>query len=155
MPLQREARASDPGSQRMTTTMELDTSKRVLVAEDNPNLRKVLVNIIRRIGYEHVMQTEDGRSAWQLIELGKVDLVLSDWAMPELDGIEILRRMRAADAPIRDIPFLMITAADTKSAIITAGKEGVDAYIIKPFSVKTVSDKIAEAITTRDHASES
>ena len=127
----------------------LDLTKRVLVAEDNPNLRTVLVNIIKKIGYTSVVQVEDGRSAWQLIEMGKVDLVLSDWAMPELDGIEILRKMRHAKAPISNIPFLMITAADTKSAIITAGKEGVDAYIIKPFSVKTVAEKIQEAVNVR------
>ena len=127
----------------------LDLTKRVLVAEDNPNLRTVLVNIIKKIGYTSVVQVEDGRSAWQLIELGKVDLVLSDWAMPELDGIEILRKMRHAKGPISNIPFLMITAADTKSAIITAGKEGVDAYIIKPFSVKTVAEKIQEAVNVR------
>jgi len=127
----------------------LDTSKRVLVAEDNPNLRTVLVNIIKKIGYTNVVQVEDGRSAWQLIEMGKVDLVLSDWAMPELDGIEVLRKLRKAKPPINKIPFLMITAADTKSAIITAGKEGVDAYIIKPFSVKTVAEKIQEAVNVR------
>ncbi|MDH5750822.1 MAG: response regulator [Deltaproteobacteria bacterium] len=133
-----------------SNAVNLDTTKRVLVAEDNPNLRKVLVNIIKKIGYESVVQVEDGRSAWQLIELGKVDLVLSDWAMPEMDGIEILRKVRASKSPIKDIPFLMITAADTKTAIITAGKEGVDAYIIKPFSVKTVTEKIQEAINVRN-----
>ena len=132
--------------------MELDTTQRVLVAEDNPSLRNVLVNIVKKIGYEKVIQAEDGRSAWQIIEMGKVDLVLSDWNMPELDGIQILRKMRQSKAPIKDIPFLMITAADTKSAIITAGKEGVDAYIIKPFSIKTVGEKIAEAIMTRENS---
>ena len=136
----------------MEEIKDLDTSKRVLVAEDNPNLRTVLVNIIKKIGYSTVMQVEDGRSAWQAIELGKVDLVLSDWAMPEMDGIEILRKMRASKPPIKNIPFLMITAADTKTAIITAGKEGVDAYIIKPFSVKTVAEKIQEAVNARKFA---
>lgn len=129
--------------------MELDTTQRILVAEDNPSLRNVLVSIVKKIGYEKVIQAEDGRSAWQIIEMGKVDIVLSDWNMPELDGIQMLRKMRAASAPIKDIPFLMITAADTKSAIITAGKEGVDAYIIKPFNVKTIGDKIQEAINVR------
>jgi two-component system chemotaxis response regulator CheY len=129
--------------------MDLDTSKRVLIAEDNPNLRKVLVNIVKKIGYQSVMEAEDGDIAWQFITRGGVDLVLTDWAMPGLDGLQLLRKIRKSNAPIRDIPFLMITAADTKNAIQAAGKEGVDAYIIKPFSVGTVSDKIREALEKR------
>ena len=133
--------------------MELDTTKRVLIAEDNPNLRKVLVNILRKIGYASVMEAEDGEIAWQFITRGGVDLVLTDWAMPGLDGLQLLRKIRKADAPVRDLPLLMLTAADTKHAIVEAGKEGVDAYIIKPFSVATVSEKIQEAIDKRAAAS--
>ena len=116
--------------------IDLDTTKRVLIAEDNPNLRKVIVNIVKKIGYEHVMEAEDGDIAWQFIQRGGVDLVLTDWAMP-------------SRPPTSDIPFLMITAADTKNAILAAGKEGVDAYIIKPFSVTTIAEKIKEALQKR------
>jgi two-component system chemotaxis response regulator CheY len=132
--------------------MDLDTSKRVLIAEDNPNLRKVIVNIVKKIGYEHVMEAEDGDIAWQFMQRGGVDLVLTDWAMPGLDGLQLLRKIRKSNAPTCDVPFLMITAADTKNAILTAGKEGVDAYIIKPFSVTTISEKIKEAIQKRAEA---
>ena len=132
--------------------MGLDTSKRVLVAEDNPNLRKVIVNIVKKIGYEHVMEAEDGEIAWQFITRGGVELVLTDWAMPGLDGLQLLRKIRKSDAPVCDIPFLMITAADTKNAILSAGKEGVDAYIIKPFSVSTIMEKIKEAMQKRAQA---
>ena len=75
--------------------------------------------------------------------------MLTDWAMPGLDGMQLLKKIRTATTPTRDIPFLMITAADTKNAILSAGKEGVDAYIIKPFSVNTIMDKITEAIEKR------
>jgi len=132
--------------------MDLDTSKHVLVAEDNPNLRKVIVNIVRKIGYQTVMEAEDGEIAWQFIQRGGVELVLTDWAMPGLDGMQLLRKIRKADAPTCDIPFLMITAADTKNAILAAGKEGVDAYIIKPFSVTTIMEKIKEAVQKRTPA---
>jgi two-component system, chemotaxis family, chemotaxis protein CheY len=132
--------------------MDLDTSKRVLIAEDNPNLRKVIVNIVKKIGYEHVMEAEDGEIAWQFIQRGGVQLVLTDWAMPGLDGLQLLRKIRKSNAPTCDIPFLMITAADTKHAILEAGKEGVDAYIIKPFSVATISEKIQEAVQKRSEA---
>lgn len=132
--------------------MDLDTSKRILIAEDNPNLRKVIVAIVKKIGYQHVMEAEDGDIAWQFITRGGVDLVLTDWAMPGLDGVQLLRKVRKSNAPTCDIPFLMITAADTKSAIVEAGKEGVDAYIIKPFSVTTISEKIKEALEKRAEA---
>jgi len=133
-------------------SMDLDTSKRILIAEDNPNLRKVIVAIVKKIGYQHVMEAEDGEIAWQFITRGGVDLVLTDWAMPGLDGVQLLRKVRKSNAPTRDIPFLMITAADTKNAIVEAGKEGVDAYIIKPFSVTTISEKIKEALEKRAEA---
>lgn len=130
--------------------MELDTSKTVLVAEDNPNLRQVLVNIIKKIGYEKILEAENGNIAWQFIQRGGVDLVMTDWAMPELDGMQLLKKIRNSKAPTCDTPFLMITAADTKNAIMSAGQSGVDAYIIKPFSVSTVIEKIKEAIGKRN-----
>ena len=128
---------------------ELDTNMRVLVAEDNPNLRKVIVNIVKKIGFQKIMEAEDGEIAWQFITRGGVDLVLADWAMPGLDGVQLLRKIRKSDAPTSKVPFLIITAADTKTAIVEAGKEGVDAYIIKPFSVATITEKIKEAVAKR------
>ena len=130
--------------------MELDTSIKILIAEDNPNLRQVLVNIIRKIGFDKILEAENGEIAWQFIQRGGVNLVLTDWAMPELDGMQLLKKIRNSDAPTCDIPFLMITAADTKNAIMSAGKSGVAAYVIKPFSVSTVVEKIKEAIEKRD-----
>jgi len=129
--------------------MELDTSKRVLIAEDNPNLRKVIVNIVKKIGYENILQAEDGEIAWQFIQRGGVDIVMTDWAMPGLDGMQLLKKIRNSKEPTCNIPFLMITAADTKNAIMSAGKGGVDAYVIKPFSVNTIIDKLKEAIESR------
>lgn len=130
--------------------MELDTSIKILIAEDNPNLRQVLVNIIKKIGYDKILEAENGEIAWQFVQRGGVELVLTDWAMPELDGMQLLKKIRNSKAPTCDIPFLMITAADTKNAIMSAGKSGVDAYVIKPFSVSTVVEKIKEAIEKRD-----
>ena len=129
--------------------MELDTTKKVLVAEDNPHLRQVLVKIIQKIGYAKIMEAENGTIAWQYVQRGGVDIVLTDWAMPGLDGMQLLKKIRLSKEPTCDIPFLMITAADTKNAIMSAGKEGVDAYIIKPFNVSTVIEKIKEAIDKR------
>lgn len=130
--------------------MDLDTSRKILIAEDNPNLRQVLVNIIKKIGYEKILEAENGEIAWQFIQRGGVEMVLTDWAMPEMDGMQLLKKIRNSKAPTCEIPFLMITAADTKNAIMSAGKSGVDAYIIKPFSVSTVVEKIKEAVEKRN-----
>ena len=127
----------------------MDTSQRVLVIEDNPNLRKVLVNIVRKIGFAQVSEADDGFPAWDIIQTGEVDLVLADWSMPGLNGLELLKKIRKAKPPICDIPFLMITALDTKEAIVQAAQTGVDAYVIKPFSVATIADKIREAVEKR------
>lgn len=132
--------------------MALDMTKRVLVAEDNANLRKVIVNIVKKIGFTNVLEAEDGEIAWQFMERGGVELVLTDWAMPGLDGMQLLRKIRKAKPPTCNVPILMITAADTKTAILSAGKEGVDAYIIKPFSVATIQEKIEEAVQKRAEA---
>lgn len=129
--------------------MAIDPKTCVLVAEDNPNLRKVIVNIVRKIGYENVIEAEDGIAALTQIESGKVGIVLTDWSMPGLNGLELLKRVRSSKEPYKNLPILMITAADTKDSILSAGKEGVDAYIIKPFSVKTIMDKIQEAVDHR------
>jgi len=129
--------------------MAADTTTRVLIAEDNPNLRKVIVNIVRKIGYQDVVEADDGLKAWAEIERGTIGLVLTDWSMPGMNGLELLKRVRGSKDPIKNTPILMITAADTKDSILTAGREGVDAYIIKPFSVKTIMDKIQEAVDHR------
>jgi two-component system chemotaxis response regulator CheY len=129
--------------------MASEKSMRVLCVEDNPNLRKVLVNIVKKIGYADVVEAEDGAEAWEKIEEGGIGLVLTDWSMPRMNGLELLKKIRKGKGAIAQTPILMITAADTKNAIIEAAKEGVDAYIIKPFSVTTVAEKIDEAIAKR------
>ncbi len=129
--------------------MALDPNTVVLIAEDNPNLRKVIANVVKKIGYSNILEAEDGVQAWHHIENGKVGLVLTDWSMPGMTGLDLLKKIRGTKGPIGNLPILMITAADTKDQIVTAGKEGVDAYIIKPFSVKTIQDKIQEAVEHR------
>jgi len=129
--------------------MDLDKSLRVLVAEDNPNLRKVIVNIVKKIGFVEIVEADDGQQAWELIEEGGVGIVLTDWNMPRMTGLDLLQKIRRAPKPISNIAFLMITAADTKNAILSAGQEGADAYIIKPFSVNTIVEKIEEAVQKR------
>ena len=129
--------------------MALDTSLRVLVAEDNPNLRKVIVNVVKKLGFTQVEETEDGDQTWERIQSGEIGLVLADWKMPGPSGLELLQRVRKKDFANPQLPFVIVTASDTKEAILTAAKAGVDAYVIKPFSVTTIQEKITEALAKR------
>lgn len=129
--------------------MEVEPSTHVLVIEDNPNLRKVLVTIVRKIGFAEVSEADDGYPAWDLIQKGGIQLILADWSMPGLSGLDLLKLMRKASPPTCDIPFLMITALDTKEAITEAAQTGVDGYVIKPFSISTIAEKIKEAVEKR------
>ncbi len=132
--------------------MAEDKAIKVLVAEDNPSLRKVIVNIVRKLGYSDVAEAEDGQKAWAQLEKGGVGLLLTDWALPGMSGMDLLRKVRTASGELARLPVVMITAADTKNDILSAGKEGVDAYIIKPFNVATIGEKIDEAIKNRAKA---
>ena len=129
--------------------MSVDKSLNVLVVEDNVNLRKVLINIINKLGFPPALEAEHGQEAWEKVQNEKVDIVLTDWTMPVMDGLELVKKIRGADKPIRDLPVLMITAMDTKDSVIAAGRQGVDAYIIKPFNVQTILQKIEEAVERR------
>ncbi|MDH4224529.1 MAG: response regulator [Deltaproteobacteria bacterium] len=126
--------------------MQINKDIKVLVAEDNLNLRKVLVNIITKIGFTEVVEVDDGEAAWEKVKEGGIGLVLTDWAMPGMTGLDLLMNIRSAEEPTRSLPVVMITASDTKNAIMTAGKHGVDGYIIKPFSVTTVMEKLNEVL---------
>ena len=129
--------------------MAIDTNLRVLVVEDNANLRKVLVNIIRKVGFEETVEADNGASAWEVLQSEKVGLVLTDWSMPGMSGLDLVMKIRSAPEPICNRPVLKITAMDTKTSIVAAAKQGVDAYIIKPFSVQTIVQKIEEAVEKR------
>ncbi len=129
--------------------MAMDTNLRVLVVEDNGNLRKVLVNIIRKVGFKEIVEADSGASAWKVLQSEKIELVLTDWSMPGMSGLDLVMKIRSAPEPICNLPVLMITAMDTKTSIVTAGNQGVDAYIIKPVSVATVQEKIEEAVAKR------
>jgi two-component system chemotaxis response regulator CheY len=149
---ERPAAPRTPAFASLILAMAIDKSLAVLVAEDNANLRKVLVNIVSKIGFQNILEAEDGQKAWEHIKSGKVGLLLTDWNMPVMSGLDLVMKIRSAPAPTKELPVLMITAYDTKSSVVTAGQKGVDAYIIKPFSVQTIVQKIEEAITRRKAA---
>ncbi|MCP4750263.1 MAG: response regulator [Proteobacteria bacterium] len=126
--------------------MNVEKQIRIIVAEDNDNIRKLIINILTNVGFTDITEAENGRIAWEKIQKDQYDLVLTDWMMPEMDGLELLKKIRTGSGDIKHTPILMITASDKSDDILQAAKWNINGYIVKPFSVKTILSKIKEAI---------
>jgi two-component system chemotaxis response regulator CheY len=114
---------------------------KVLVVDDFATMRKIIKNVLKQINIENVLEAENGKHALTVLKNDTVDLIISDWIMPEMTGIEFLKACKA-DENIKKIPFIMVTAEAQKDNIMEAIKSGVDNYIVKPFT----PDKLREAI---------
>ncbi|MBM4285731.1 MAG: response regulator [Deltaproteobacteria bacterium] len=117
---------------------------KVLVADDFATMRKIIRNILKQIGFEDIVEAEDGNAALQVLKSEKVGLVVTDWNMPNLSGIELLEKIRQ-NPQTRDLPVLMVTAEGLKENVVIAVKAGVNNYVVKPFTAETLQEKI-EAI---------
>jgi two-component system chemotaxis response regulator CheY len=123
----------------------MDLNMRVLVVDDFATMRRIVKNILRQIGFTNIAEADHGKAALNEIKGGGVDLVLCDWNMPEMSGIELLTTMKSDDE-LKDIPFVMITAEATKESILEAVNAGVDSYIIKPFTAETIGEKLKKLL---------
>lgn len=121
--------------------MAADTKMHVLVVDDFATMRRIITNVLKQLGYEHILEAEDGAKALQLMETEKVDFVITDWNMPNMSGLDLLMAIRASEDK-KHIPVLMVTAEAMQENIIKAAQAGVNNYIIKPFDAKTLSEKI-------------
>jgi two-component system chemotaxis response regulator CheY len=116
---------------------------KILVVDDFTTMRKVVRNLLKQGGYENVVEAEDGVAALKVIKSQKIDFIISDWNMPNMTGIELLKAVRA-DAEISATPFLMVTAEALQDNVIAAVKAGVSNYIVKPFTAEVLSEKITK-----------
>ena len=122
--------------------MPADPAKiRFLVVDDFSTMRRIVRNLLKELGFTNVDEAEDGAIALQKLRNGGFDFVVSDWNMPNMDGLTLLQSVRA-DASLRSLPFLMITAEAKKENIIAAAQAGASGYIVKPFTAVTLSEKL-------------
>ncbi len=121
--------------------MPADTNMTVLVVDDFATMRRIISNVLKQLGYENILEAEDGTKALQVLETEKIDFVITDWNMPQMSGLDLLKAIRASEDK-KDIPVLMVTAEAMQENIMKAAQAGVNNYIIKPFDAKTLSDKI-------------
>lgn len=116
---------------------------KILIVDDSPTMRRILVNTVIKAGYPSIKEAEDGKDALAKMMAGKFDLLMTDWNMPNMSGLELVEAVRA-DANFKGIPILMVTTRNLKEDIVNAIKSGVNGYIVKPFDAKTLNAKINE-----------
>ena len=113
----------------------------ILVVDDFSTMRRIISNVLKQLGYENIVEAEDGTKALTILESQKVDFVITDWNMPQMSGLDLLKAIRASKDR-KSIPVLMVTAEAMQENIIAAAQAGVNNYIVKPFDAKTLADKI-------------
>jgi len=121
--------------------MGYDKNMRVLVVDDFSTMRRIIKNILRQLGFTNIVEADDGTTAWEVLNKEHIDFVISDWNMPKMTGIDLLRKVRASEE-YADVPFLMVTAEGLQENIIEAVQAKVSNYIVKPFTPETLGQKI-------------
>ena len=121
--------------------MDVNKKIKILVVDDFATMRKVIRNLLKQSGYENVTEAEDGVAAMNMLKSTKIDFVISDWNMPNMTGIELLKAVRS-DNELGAMPFLMVTAESLKDNVVEAVKAGVSNYIVKPFTAEVLGEKI-------------
>ncbi len=118
-----------------------DPNMKFLVVDDFSTMRRIIRNLLKELGFSNVEEAEDGAVALQKLRNGHYDFVVSDWNMPNMTGLELLQQIRA-DANLKHLPVLMVTAEAKKENIIAAAQAGASGYIVKPFTAATLEEKL-------------
>jgi two-component system chemotaxis response regulator CheY len=121
----------------------LDKNMKILVVDDFSTMRRIIKNLLKDLGFANIQEADDGSTALPMLQQGDFDFVVTDWNMPGMQGIDLLRAIRA-DANLKHIPVLMVTAEAKKEQIIAAAQAGVNGYVIKPFTAATLKEKLAK-----------
>lgn len=123
--------------------MPADPNMKILVVDDMSTMRRIVKNILKQLGFANLEEAENGQEALQKLRADAYGFVVSDWNMPVMPGIELLRAIRADDK-LKHIPVLMVTAEAQKENLIEAIQAGVNNYIVKPFTAETMQEKIGK-----------
>jgi two-component system chemotaxis response regulator CheY len=119
----------------------VDKNLKILVVDDFPTMRRIVRNLLKELGFENVDEAEDGQMALEKLRTGGFQFVVSDWNMPNLDGLSMLQQIRA-DANLAKLPVLMVTAEAKKENIVAAAQAGANGYVVKPFTAATLEEKL-------------
>ena len=125
--------------------MKLNANVKILIVDDFATMRKILKNLLFQMGLKNVIEADDGTTALEVLAKEKVDLIISDWNMPKMTGIELLKAVRN-DENLKSVKFIMVTAESQKENVIEAIKLGVNQYVVKPFTPEVLREKLDKVL---------
>ena len=129
----------------------MDKNMKILIVDDFSTMRRIIKNLLRDLGFENTEEADDGNTGLPKLQSGNFDFLVTDWNMPGMTGIDLLRAVRA-DEKLKTLPVLMVTAEAKKEQIVMAAQEGVNGYIVKPFTAQTLKEKIDKIFERIDNA---
>jgi two-component system chemotaxis response regulator CheY len=129
----------------------MSSALRFLVVDDFSTMRRIVKNLLQELGYANVQEADDGSTALPMLKSGNFDFVITDWNMPQLPGLELLKAVRA-DPNLKHLPVLMVTAEAKREQIVEAAQAGVSGYVIKPFTAQILGEKLAKILQARASA---
>ena len=119
----------------------MDKNMKILVVDDFSTMRRIIKNLLKDLGFTSIQEADDGNTALPMLVQGDFDFVVTDWNMPGMQGIDLLRAIRADDN-LKHLPVLMVTAEAKKEQIVAAAQAGVNGYVVKPFTAATLKEKL-------------
>ena len=114
---------------------------RILVVDDFATMRRIIKNLLGELGFDNLDEADDGKTALPIMQTGEVDFLVTDWNMPGMTGLDLVKAVRA-DPKLKHTPILMVTAEAKKSQIVEAAQAGINGYVVKPFTAGTLNEKI-------------
>lgn len=119
----------------------MDKDMKILIVDDFSTMRRIIKNLLRDLGFTNTSEADDGQTALPMLQNGNFDFLVTDWNMPGMTGIDLLKAVRA-DARLKDMPILMVTAEAKRDQIVEAAQAGVNGYVVKPFTAAVLKEKI-------------
>ncbi|HEX5637931.1 MAG: chemotaxis response regulator CheY [Gammaproteobacteria bacterium] len=119
----------------------MDKNMKILIVDDFSTMRRIIKNLLRDLGFNNTSEADDGNTGLPMLQSGNFDFLVTDWNMPGMTGLDLLKAVRA-DARLKNLPVLMVTAEAKKEQIVMAAQAGVNGYIVKPFTAQTLKEKI-------------
>ncbi|MEW6413043.1 MAG: response regulator [Candidatus Zixiibacteriota bacterium] len=119
---------------------------KILIVDDSPTMRRIIINCLKRAGFTNFVEACDGKDALAKLQVEDINLMVTDWNMPEMDGLTLVTAVRGTEQ-LKNLPIVMVTMRSVKEDIVEAMKAGVDGYIIKPFRPDTLIDKLRKILS--------
>ncbi|HTB68733.1 MAG TPA: chemotaxis response regulator CheY [Steroidobacteraceae bacterium] len=126
----------------------MSTSIKYLVVDDFSTMRRIVKNLLQELGYQNIQEADDGKTAWPMLQTGSFDFVITDWNMPLMPGLDLLKAIRA-DEKLKGLPVLMVTAEAKREQIVEAVQAGVSGYVVKPFTAEILKQKLDKILQAR------